>query len=250
MTFNLRRDVEADGENRWSHRRDDVARLLDHEAPHVIGTQEGLAHQLADLDARLPRYRRVGGCRRGDGSDEANAVFYDPTRLLLVAAGDVWLSDTPEQPGSATWGNRHPRMATWARFTDQETGHSFTLVNTHLDHESATARRRGAEFLARRFPHAILVGDFNAVPGDDVHRFLTSSWRDGLHDVHAPTFHGFRGEPFVRFDYVLAPRGVLVASCRVARHRHEGRFPSDHDPVVADLVLGARQVEAAPTPTV
>lgn len=242
MTFNLRRDVEADGPHRWSARREAVAQLVRAHAPHVLATQEGLAHQLADLDARLPALRRVGGCRRGTGSDEHTAVYYDPSRLLLVATGDLWLSDTPSEPGSTTWGNRLPRMVTWARFTDQESGQSFTVANTHLDHESVDARRRSAAFLRERLPGAVLLGDFNAQPGDDVHRLLTSDWHDAheadaTHDGATETFHGFTGRALVRFDWILAPPRVRVLAHRVVKERPGGAYVSDHHPVVADLEM-------------
>lgn len=242
MTFNLRRDVEADGSNAWPKRRDAVADLVIDQAPHVLATQEGLPHQLADLDARLRHMRRVGGDRRGDGTDEHTAIYYDPARLLLVATGDLWLSDTPGKPGSRSWGNNHPRMVTWARFTDQETGRSFTVANTHLDHESATARLRSALFLQARLPNAILLGDFNAIPGDDVHKALTRAWRDA-HDVDATpdgqtaTFHGFTGEARVRFDWILAPPRVTVVEHRVVKERVRGALVSDHHPVMASIVV-------------
>lgn len=242
MTFNLRRDVEADGDNRWAHRRDAVAALVESQAPHVLATQEGLPHQLADLDARLPHLRRVGGCRRGDGTDEHAAIFYDPRRLLLVATGDLWLSDTPGEPGSRTWGNRLPRMVTWARFTDQDAGASFTVANTHLDHESPEARRRSAAFLRERLPNAVVLGDFNAVPGDDVHHLLTQTWRDAheadaTHGGHADTFHAFTGQALARFDWILAPRRARILEHRVLKERIQGRYASDHHPVVASMVL-------------
>lgn len=243
MTFNLRRDVEADGDNNWTRRRDAAAALVRQHAPHVLATQEGLPHQLADLDARLPHLRRVGGCRRGDGTDEHTAIFYDASRLFLVATGDLWLSDTPGEPGSRTWGNRLPRMVTWARFTDQDTGSSFTVANTHLDHESPEARRRSAAFLRERMPNAILLGDFNAQPGDDVHRILTQTWRDAhdeadaTADGHTHTFHGFTGMASVRFDWILAPSRVRVLEHRVVKERAEGRYVSDHHPVLASLVV-------------
>lgn len=243
MTFNLRRDVEADGPHRWTQRKDAAAALVRTHAPHVLATQEGLPHQLADLDARLPHLRRVGGDRRGNGTDEHTAIYYDPSRLILVATGDLWLSDTPGEAGSATWGNRLPRMLTWARFTDQDTGQSFTCANTHLDHESPEARRRSAAFLAERMPGAILLGDFNAEPGDDVHLRLTATWRDAAQEADATldgcthTFHGFTGAARARLDWILAPPQVRVVEHRVLKERPSGALVSDHHPVMVRVLL-------------
>lgn len=230
MSFNLRRDVEHDGENRWAARREQVATVVRAHAPHVMGTQEGLAHQLADLDERLPAYARVGRDRRGDASDEACAIYYDTTRARLVAFGDLWLSDTPEVPASATWGNRLPRMVTWATLEILASGKRVTVANTHLDHESPEARRRAAEFLAQRFPGAIVMGDLNAEPGEDTHTLLLAAgWHDA--DAREPTFHGFTGKARIRLDHILAPRTHRIRSTSVIQTANA----SDHHPILAEI---------------
>lgn len=243
MTFNLRRDVAEDGANRWSERVDRVAQVVREHEPDLLGTQEGLPHQLADLDARLAGYARVGGDRHGDGTDEACAIYYAASRLRMTAYGDLWLSDTPGVRGSRTWGNRHPRIVTWARFEDLRTGETFTVANTHLDHESEEARQRGARFLAERLPGALLMGDFNAEPGDAPHRILTQAgWCDAFvanHDPSDPahTFHGFSGDARARLDWILAPRTHRVRTHRVLVHGP--RHASDHHPVLVEIERAA-----------
>lgn len=240
MTFNLRRDVEADGENAWRHRRDVAAQLVRDEAPDVLGTQEGLAHMLADLDARLPGYARVGGCREGDGSDEACAIYYRADRFTVEAWGDWWLSDTPEVTGSRTWGNRHPRIVTWVKLRDLATGAQLSVANTHFDHESEKARELAARMIAERLPDAVLMGDFNAHPGDAPHTFLLDAGWTDAHTAHdepddpAYTFHGFTGEALMRIDWILAPRTHRVRSHRVPV-REGPRHPSDHHPIVVEI---------------
>jgi endonuclease/exonuclease/phosphatase family metal-dependent hydrolase len=234
MTFNLRRDLPADGAQRWSARRDLVADVVREHAPDILGTQEGLAHQLADLDERLPGYARVGGCRAGTGEDEACVIFFATARLRALAWGDLWLSDTPSVPGSATWGNRHPRIVTWARFRDLRSGREFTAANTHLDHESEVARRKAAEFLAARMPGAILMGDLNAEPGEPTHSILLGAgWDDAA--AREPTFHAFTGQARARLDHVLAPRTHRVRRHRVISHARDGVHASDHHPILVEI---------------
>lgn len=242
MTFNLRRDVPQDGVNAWPHRHPAVGEVVLRHRPHVLGTQEGLPHQLAQLDAHLAGYRRVGRTRCGRGEDEAMALYYDAERLTLEASGDSWLSDRPEEPGSRAWLSACPRMVTWARFRDRETGRVVTCANTHLDHVSGWARRRSARLLAERFPDALVMGDFNATPGGAVHRAMTRLWQDTF-EVAAGvrekghTFHGFTGEARSRIDWILVPREASVESHAVVRDRPGGRLPSDHWPVLAELRL-------------
>jgi endonuclease/exonuclease/phosphatase family metal-dependent hydrolase len=235
MTFNLRRDVAADGPHAWTHRNAALGDLVLREAPHVLGTQEGLAHQLGDLDKRLPHHARVGRDRNGDGSDEACAIYYDTRRFELVASGDLWLSDTPDEPGSATWGNRHPRLVTWAALRDRASGAITTFANTHLDHESAHARQRAARFLAARLRGAVLMGDLNATPGEPPHAILLDAgWSDAGADSSETTFHGFTGQAWARIDYVLVPPTMRARSHRVPV-QEGSRYASDHHPVVAEI---------------
>lgn len=242
MTLNLRRDVASDGPNAWPRRAGAVASLVRSSGASLVGTQEGLPHMLAGLDARLPGWRRVGGCRDGDGAGEHVAMLYDPARLLLVAHGDVWLSDAPHAPGSRSWGNRLPRHATWARFTDQDAGASFTAVSTHLDHESAASRERSAAFLATRFPGALLMGDFNEAPRGPAWRHVAAG-RVDPHEGETGTFHGFTGVARERIDWILVPEAWGVRGARVLR---DGPMASDHYAVVVDVAV--TRTRSGPTP--
>lgn len=252
MSFNLRRDVEADGENAWRHRRDHVADVVTRHAPEVLGTQEGLPHMLADLDARLPGYKRVGGDRRGTGEDEHCALYYDARQLEAMAWGDLWLSDTPGVVASTSWGNDLPRMATWARLVDRATGACFTVVNTHFDHRSEEARVRSARFLVARFPDAVILGDFNAEPDGNVHTsFVMGGFQDAGFDSAGGTYHAFSGWGRMRLDWVMVPSSAEVIAHRILRERRFGRCPSDHDPVLVELNLSpqTRRVPVVEAPT-
>lgn len=237
MTFNLRRDVATDGVNGWRFRRDPAAALVLRHRPDVLGTQELLPHQLRELEELLEGYARVGGCRRGTGADEHTAIFYDASRFEVRDWGDVWLSETPEVPASASWGNELPRHATWARLVERGSREEVVVVNTHFDHRSESSRLRSARFLADRFPGALLMGDFNAEPGGNVHAsFLLSGFQDAGLDEPGGTFHGFSGWGRDRLDWVLVPAGWEVVSHRVVRERPLGRCVSDHDPVLVEVV--------------
>ena len=53
------------------------------------------------------------------------------------------------------------------------------------------------------------------------------------------TFNGFRGRTDGgKIDYVLVDSRWQVEGAEILRDNDEGRYPSDHFPVVADLVLG------------
>jgi len=253
MTFNVRLPTDSDGANRWEARRTLMAKVVAHENPDLIGTQELYQRQGDDLVARLPQYAWFGQGRRGGDGDEHMGVFYRKDRLRVLASGDFWLSDTPEIVGSITWGNLYPRMVTWARFQRIADGAIFVLYNTHLPYreEDEPARERGAALILARLQQLsadepiILVGDFNTVPDGPTHTLLTTAltdaWTAAPRRLGPPaTFHNFTGKADKRIDWILF-RGLQAKLARTVTTQRHGRYPSDHFPVVVDFELSARK---------
>lgn len=251
MSFNLRRRKESDGLNSWDHRRDAAVETIRRHAPDVLGTQEGLEEQVEYVSEHFPGYGMVGEARHGGRRDEFNAIFYRKDRFKVAKSGNFWLSDTPDQPASRSWGNLVPRMCTWARLIDKDTGREFAHVNTHLDHLVPAARRRGAELISRRMPRdvpVLMTGDFNALQQGGTYRFLTgavglldSRWasRTPVNTKWNATFHRFTGRGLYRIDYILGRGVAQFSDYSVCRDRVDGKLPSDHFPVVSHAVLAA-----------
>lgn len=250
MTFNVRLPVDADGEDRWEVRKGLAARTVRDAAPDVFGTQELWREQGDYLQAQLPGYAWFGRGRDADGSGERMGVFHRADTLRVLASGDFWLSDTPAVPGSITWGHPYPRMVTWARFERVADGRRFTLFNTHLPYrpEDTDARTRGARLLAARIAAlpadepVVVTGDFNDGPEGPAHAALLAA---GLRDAFdaaprrtgpAGTFHAFTGKPQRRIDWILV-RGFDVRSVQTLDGAEDGRYPSDHFPLVAELAF-------------
>lgn len=252
-TYNLRYAGDP-SPNSWPERRPIVKALLDTYRPDVIGTQEGLYHQLKDLAADQPDYDWIGLGRDGGSRGEFMAVFYRRDRLEPLEFDHFWLSDTPQVIASSSWGNAVRRMVTWVRFRDRITGREFYFWNTHLDHEVQVAREKAAELIRQRIAQLpadvplLLVGDFNAVSGAN-RAYDILARESGLGDTwhaarerrneDANSFTGF--EPLKhegqRIDWILA-RGVRdVRVTEAVTLRPDGRWPSDHLPVVAWLTL-------------
>lgn len=247
MTFNVRLPVESDGPNRWEARRALAARTIRDAAPDVIGTQELHKPQGDWLVAQLPEYAWFGQGRRGGDGDEHMGVFYRTDRLRVLESGDFALSDTPDVPGSISWGHPYPRMVTWALFRRIADGRRFYLFNTHLPYrdEDEAARVRGARLLLSRIAAlprdvpVVVTGDFNAAPDGLTHAAMTGALRDawlhaGARSGPEATFHDFTGRPDRRIDWILV-RGFQVRSVRTLDTGENGRYPSDHFPVIADL---------------
>lgn len=171
MTFNIRYDKEGTAPTSpdyWPTRRPALTRLVRTEQPDLLGVQETEFNQLPALEEALPHHRMIGFGREGGSKGEYSAIFYDARRFTLLEWDQFALSDTQDIIGSATWGNSVPRIVTWGRFLDGETGSELVHVNTHFDHESENARRRSAEVVAglrEQFAGlpVLVTGDFNAL---------------------------------------------------------------------------------------
>jgi len=140
---------------------------------------------------------------------------------------------------------------------------AFYLFNTHLDHQSQPARQNGAILLSRRIAerkHAdpvILTGDFNAGEDNPAVQYLKGlaelAAPDGLQSktpiplvdsfrvVHPAeqvvgTFHDFQGGvDSAKIDYIFVQPGVEVKTAGILHDNKDGRYPSDHFPVIAVL---------------
>lgn len=257
MTFNIRYDNPGDGVNAWPNRKDWVASLIRFHGADAVGVQEALLRQLTDLDARLPGWARVG-VGRADGREggEFSAILYRTDRLELVESGTFWLSPTPEVAGSKGWDTAIERVATWARFRDRRTGCRVLHLNTHLDHMGEQARQEGARLIRRRLASlagglpVIVTGDFNTTPSSFAYRIMTRDTIPGaiapLGDAFSSSRTGHYGptsswtafkaiEPGRRIDYVMVSRDVDVLAHGILSDSWDGRFPSDHMPVLAVL---------------
>jgi len=246
MSFNVRLPVAADGPNRWEARQGLFVETIRRADADIIGTQELWKIQADHLIAKLPRYSWFGIDRRGGHADEHMGVFYRRDRLKLVQLGNFWLSDTPDVPGSISWGHPYPRMATWGLFETIPGGKRFWFINTHFPYraEDEAAREKGAAaiaaWIAARPDGApvVLTGDFNTVPDSGTHNALSAGLADAWNAAKvrsgpAETFHAFTGKADRRIDWVFA-RGLTAAKVETVTFGRNGRYPSDHFPVVVD----------------
>ncbi len=264
MTFNIRYGTANDGPDHWTKRREMLFQVFRDQRPDVVGLQEALIFQLDEIRQALPEYGTiVAGRDDGKAGGEACAILYRSARFEVNEQGTFWLSDTPEMPGSRSWGNNITRICTWARLRDRQTGGRFYMYNTHLDHQSQPARELGAELIARRMgqrshpDQIILTGDFNAGEGNPVVRYLKGenpavASKTGpcaavpplvdtyrvLHpdETTVGTFNGFSGKrDGEKIDYVLASPQWKVLEAFIVYDNTNGRYPSDHFPVMAVL---------------
>jgi endonuclease/exonuclease/phosphatase family metal-dependent hydrolase len=251
MTFNIRYGTAPDGPDAWPLRRPLALRVISDFDPAVLGMQEALRFQLDEIERALPQFGEAG-VGRDDGvtAGEYAAILFDRRRLELREQGTFWLSDTPALPGSMTWGNRYPRVATWAHLQDRLLGATFYVFCTHWDHESQPSREASAHLMLERIAARaeardplLVVGDFNSGEQNPAFRMLLAAGlADTFRAIHPQatevgTFHAFHGgRGGDKIDAVLTTPEWRVLDAGIVHTSEGGRFPSDHFPVTATVV--------------
>ncbi len=248
MSFNIRYGTAKDGPDHWETRRDQLFDLLREQSPDVIGLQEALHFQIEEILKAVRGYASVGVARTdGKREGEYAAILYRTGRLTAQRSDTFWFSDTPQTIASKSWGNRIERVCTWVQF-DDATGGTFFVYNVHLDHESQPSREKSVALLLQRIeaqsPRApvIVTGDFNAGEKNPAAGAMRTRFRDSFRVVdpqatEVGTFTGFkagaiRGE---KIDFVFVEPTAEVISAAILRHARDGRYPSDHFPVIAKV---------------
>ncbi|MDX1450671.1 MAG: endonuclease/exonuclease/phosphatase family protein, partial [Acidimicrobiia bacterium] len=161
-----------------------------------------------------------------------------------------WLSNTPDLPSR---GRRGSRIVTWARFHHLDTGRQIYVFNTHFTLRRGRRQVRSAAQINERIAalpagSAVMVmGDFNAVAESS--ETWTVATGQGLRDAwvvaaerRGPpvTANGFGPPPADgegRIDWILVGGPVRARTVSTVVHSVDGRYPSDHYPVVATLLV-------------
>jgi len=271
MSFNIRCGIANDGQNHWRNRREMVFDVLRNHRPDIVGLQEAFDFQIAEIRKALARYGQIGVARDdGKTQGEYSAILYRLDRFNVDESGTFWFSNTPEVPGSSHWGNACVRICTWARFIEKKSDNAFYLFNLHLDHVSQPSRKKSAVLLTQRIHHRkhrdpfVVTGDFNTGENNPVVTYLQGrtslSGQNGresnnpvpmvdtfrmLHPKvkDVKTHHSFRGtRKGGKIDYVFVPSSVKVLEAQILYDNVDGRYPSDHFPVTAELLLPANKI--------
>lgn len=248
--FNLRMNTPNDGENAWPHRKEMVKGLIRYHELDIIGTQEGFRSQLDDI-LELEEFA-VTGSGRDDGKQagEHSAIFYRKSRFKLLASGDFWLSETPEVPGKGWDATCCNRIASWAKFHDNAAKKEFYVFNAHFDHQGIIARRESAKLIVAKIKQiakdapVILTGDLNSTPETEQVKLIANVLNDAFAVAETKpygpvgTFNGFKFDAPLkdRIDYVFTSKHFQVLKYAALTDSFNGRYPSDHFPVVAKLI--------------
>lgn len=248
-TYNVRLQTDADTGNLWVQRAPHVISLIRYHNFEIFGTQEGFRNQLTDIQKGLPEFDFYGA-GRDDGKDqgEHSAIFFRKDRFTVLKNGDFWLSQTPDQPSKGWDATCCNRICSWVYLTDKITGRNFYVFNAHFDHQGTVARVESSKLILQRINSiagnepVIFCGDLNGDHQSEWYKNIESSGllRDSFRQVNFPyagngTFNGFGRTLASRavIDHIFVSQHFLVNRWAILSDSYQGKYPSDHFPVVA-----------------
>ena len=250
MTFNLRTSNANDGINNFENRKERIKEAIMYENPDIIGFQE-INDSMTDhvKVAIRSKYTVIGCGREADRTGEGTRIAYKKKKFELLFLDNVWLSETPQVPGSRFSPDQSgcPRIFTVAEFMDRRTKKVFRIYNTHLDHGGELARICGATQIIQHLSERnrafvcpnVLMGDLNARPDSQPIKIICAHLQELTEEV-GQTFHGFgkRGnDPSIKIDYIFSDAKKCAPSYTVADESVAGVYISDHYPVCAFIEI-------------
>ena len=249
-TYNIRFDNPNDQGNLWKDRSPHLVNQVLFHQVDLMGTQEGLHHQL-EMIKSATGYPYIGvGRDKGGKEGEFSAIFYNANKFKLLKEDTFWLSETPNNP-SKGWDAALNRICTWGKFESIE-GDVFYVFNIHYDHIGQQAREKSSELILKQIQQinkenlpVILMGDFNVTPDNTAYKLILDS--SEFKDTRAIS----KGKPigpqgtFNAFDWNKLPEDFIdhiFVSSRIEVLRHAIltdnyglKYPSDHFPVFAEI---------------
>jgi endonuclease/exonuclease/phosphatase family metal-dependent hydrolase len=248
-TYNLRVDTDYDQDWQWPYRADKVLALIDYHDWEIFCVQEIRPTQVADL-AKLSDYVALTVERDGDGTGEGIGIYYKKDLFSKIESGSFWLSLTPDVP-SIHPDAEYKRLCLWTVLKDRG-NHEFLVIDTHLDNISEIARFEGMKVILEQLAEKItnlpvlLMGDLNAEAFERVHDYLQTIFVNGK-EQSEKGHYGPKGS-YQNFDYQMPwdqleeidyiyTKGFRVVKTGCLTDSCDGRFPSDHFPLEAEVQL-------------
>ena len=249
ISYNVRYNNPNDGKDIWENRRSTIVNFIINENPDFLGLQEVNHAQLLFLNSNLSNYSFVGvGRDDGKTKGEYSPIFYNNNLFDLIKSDTFWLSSTPDKI-SVGWDASMERICTYAVFKSKTNKKNIWVFNTHFDHIGIEAREKSADLiisvinkLTEPEDYVVLTGDFNLLDDSKPIMNLQSNFNDTNKNLEKTdksygTFNNFKLN-FVsksRIDYVFEKNFKLINSRHIIVKTPEGRWASDHHPILAKL---------------
>ncbi|WP_179204365.1 endonuclease/exonuclease/phosphatase family protein [Sphingobacterium sp. JB170] len=249
MSFNLCNDYPGAPEGYlWSERREDVVKLLQKHQPDILCAQEDLVQQ-GDYMTQAMGWTRTGMAFNPPSKGAFNGVYFNEDRFSKIQSGMFWLSETPEKY-SKGWDAQAVRTCNWVIMKDKHSREEIVIFNTHLDHLGNNARIQSARLILEKIQEigqgrpTILTGDFNSPRNSSPYQIFAEVMGDSrligetspIGPIPTIVSTG-TGSLTSEADYIFL-KGFNVSKYQAIDDKREnGRYFSDHIPIMATLTL-------------
>ena len=268
MTYNILNDnpkFSAYSPKKWANRKHNVIQLIKKHLPDLLGIQEGKINQIEEIRNSLD-YLEYYGESASENKDfgEQTGIFFNKKRFELLDKNTFWLSETPHIH-SKGWGVSHYRICSYIKLKDKKNGRIILHFNTHLDHKSELARRKGIALILQKIRQIeeenntiLLTGDFNSIPNSAVYNTVIeqSDLKDTFENplnIKQKTTYSFVGihktytlqkmmlrifyHKYLhhRLDYIFVSKKCKIKSILIDNTSTNGYYPSDHLPVITEI---------------
>lgn len=241
ISYNIHKDsVEDRGLRAWKTRTASITNYL--RGAEIIGLQECLPHQLADLENRLRVYKSVRITQaRITGFRELTPILYD-SRFWKIDDHQSGHFDLPKNTLSGR--NERTYQCTWARLIDKS-GAGIYVYNTRWSPYSEDQRINAAERISQHINARIYIdepvlfmGDLNATTSNDSVKVLLqrANFRQQKilvdHGKQVSTKNNWRPDITIgqRTDHVFVSPQLKVLASEVATNGKPAS--SDHHPII------------------
>ncbi len=247
----------------------EVGHSLPERAPRVISILKKYQPDIIGFQEVTPRWFELLGDYfeaegfevfnkyRAESNKESTPLLWKKDRFECLDKGYFWLSDTPEIE-SKGWDNYGcHRICMWAKLKDLTNGKVFIAANTHFGFGDQCQTDSARLILSRVNAHdtdaVFVTADYNFNNTMLGYKEMTKDFVDVTAVTtgdKAPTYHGYNDANALpddeieltkktfggHIDFCFAnPKGIIPISGKVYRDHFDGKFPSDHNPVLFEL---------------
>ena len=251
ISYNIRYNNPNDGKDIWENRRETITDFIEKEAPDFLGLQEVNFPQIQYLNSNLINYSFIGvGRDDGKTRGEFSPIYFNESKYNLLLSNTFWLSKTPDNI-SVGWDAAMERICTYGLFKQKNDGSKVWVFNTHFDHIGNVAREKSVDLILSKIKdltkdkdQIIITGDFNlsddSVPIKKLQNFYNdvNIKMDNKSKFYG-TFNNFKIDNNYnnRIDYIFYKNFDLIKSSHLHIKTDQGRWASDHHPVIAILKI-------------
>ncbi len=257
---------------RWFARLPRLLDIIDDMRADIICIQELYPDQIVELLKELGDEYGFAGNLPTAGAEpcEINGILYRKTRFTCQTSTLHYISETPQKISSDPY-SKETRTLIEAHLVDKKTQKELAAFCTQIAFGSADSREFAANFITKHLEPicqkkaCLLAGDFNSfsplvddphVPFFDGNFMLRIITKNHLHNARDEALIGTigpistytnrpgailpfqgTGTPGIILDHIFVTKGLHVLLSAVQPAQVNGKYASDHLPVLADCII-------------